>query len=358
MSTDHTTADVWADDQEPLVAGPKRRQLSSWQKIGVAALVTIVFLAFIWVDYALNLKNANPQPELAFKPKSGTFEGAPITLPPQNQVPSIDPAAAKPDTAHQIRPEDSPLLIFGSGSAGQMAASVGGAAGQLVPSLGGGGAGGADGALASRLKPTVLQGSKAGLLPHPDLLITKGTIMPCTLQTAINTELAGFVKCVLSEDVRGTTGNVVLLDRGTTIVGEVQSAMAQGTKRAFVLWDRAETPGHAVVDLASPGADELGQAGVPGKVDNHFWARFGSAILMSVIQGSLQAGTALAANSGSGGGTTFNSFQSNGQGVASDALTSNMNIPPTLKVSQGANVSIFVARDMDFSDVYKLEVKN
>jgi type IV secretion system protein VirB10 len=130
----------------------------------------------------------------------------------------------------------------------------------------------------------------------------------------------------------------------------------QGQDRVFVLWDRAETPDHAVIELSSPGTDELGRSGLPGQVNNHWWERFGGAIMLSVIQGGLQAGTALAGSSGSSGGTFFNSFQSNGTNVSDTALQATVNIPPTLEKNQGDNVAIFVARDMDFSDVYNLRV--
>ncbi len=210
--------------------------------------------------------------------------------------------------------------------------------------------------IAARLKPTALEGSKASLLPHPDMLITKGTIIPCTLQTAINTELAGYVKCILPEAVRSTTGTVVLLDRGTMIVGEIQTGLTQGQERVFILWDRAETPDHAIVSLASPGTDELGATGVSGTVDDHFWKRFGNAIMLSVIQGTLQAGDSAAAESGTRGGNYFNSFQSSGGQMANTSLQASINIPPTLEKNQGDNVSIFVARDIDFSGVYNLSL--
>jgi type IV secretion system protein VirB10 len=212
-------------------------------------------------------------------------------------------------------------------------------------------------ALASMLKPTMLSGSKARLLPHPDMMLTMGTIIPCTLQTAIDSQLAGYVKCVLPQDVRSTTGDVVLLDRGTTVVGEIGRGLVEGQNRVFVLWDRAETPDHAVIELSSPGTDALGRAGLPGRVNNHWWERFGSAILLSVIQGGLQTGTALAANSGSSGGTFLNSFQSNGTNISDTALQATINIPPTLEKNQGDNVAIFVAKDLDFSDVYNLRVR-
>ena len=49
-----------------------------------------------------------------------------------------------------------------------------------------------------------------------------------------------------------------------------------------------------MVPLASPGTDELGRSGLPGEVNRHFWERFGAAILISVIDGAVQAAVALA----------------------------------------------------------------
>ena len=108
--------------------------------------------------------------------------------------------------------------------------------------------------LARLLKPTTLSGATASVIKNPDMVVTEGTVMPCILQTAIDTQLAGFVTCVVPIDVRGTTGDVVLLDRGTKIVGQIENGLVQGQEIAFVLWTRAETPNHVVKSLNSPGA--------------------------------------------------------------------------------------------------------
>jgi type IV secretion system protein VirB10 len=256
-----------------------------------------------------------------------------------------------------MTPAESPIFAFsGGGGVAEATAAALPAQAALANGTQASPPAGPPSALTTMLKPTVLSGSKARLLPHPDMMLTMGTMIPCALQTAIDSQLAGYVKCVLPQDVRSTTGDVVLLDRGTTVVGEIGRGLVQGQDRVFVLWDRAETPDHAVIELSSPGTDELGRTGLPGRVNNHWWERFGSAILLSVIQGGLQTGTALAANSGSSGGTFFNSFQSNGTNISDTALQATINIPPTLEKNQGDNVAIFVARDLDFSDVYNLRV--
>jgi type IV secretion system protein VirB10 len=303
MSSDSGPS-VGTFDEDPLVvAGPRRIQLSQWQKVGVAGLVATVFLAFIWVDNALHAKSA-ARTESTIQPNMTAFRPTPLVMP----EPVEQPAPAAKSTTNEVTPAQSPILAFGGAGGADVTAalqpgSVGRPTGQVVvPALETGGAAAGPAGMADKLKPTALQGAKAELLPHPDMVITKGTIIPCTLLTAINTELAGFVKCALPEAVRGTTGNVVLMDKGTTVVGEIQQGLAQGQDRVFILWDRAETPNHAILSLGSPGADELGRAGVDGAVDDHFWKRFGSAMMLSVVQGALQAGTVAAGNSSNGGG--------------------------------------------------------
>jgi type IV secretion system protein VirB10 len=355
------------DDNGSIVSGPSRRQLTPVQKIGVAGLVLVIFLSFIWIGQ-LNkaTQQAKEQPDLPLT-SGGAFRPAPPPAMPLAQPPALPmPAAAPvqsifaPPGQHEMTAAESPIFAFSGAGATEAVAAVTSSV-PMSPTVAGAKA--VDRAeerssrLAAMLKPTVLSGSKARLLPHPDMMLTMGTMIPCTLQTAIDSQLAGYVKCVLPQDVRSTSGNVVLLDRGTIIVGEIGRGLVQGQDRVFVLWDRTETPNHAVIDVSSPGTDELGRAGLPGKVNNHWWERFGGAIMLSVIQGGLQTGTALAANSGQSSGTFFNSFQSNGSEVADTALQATINIPPTLEKNQGDNVAIFVARDLDFSDVYNLHVR-
>lgn len=360
------------DEDGSAVSGGTRREITSAQKFGIAGLILVVFLAFIWIGQLNKTVKEEKQPEMQ------VTAGNPLTPPPpQTPVPTTLAGMPMPQPSGPSpfflgapkKPEETPaesaIFAFSGGGVGAVAAEATRAS-AVAPAtpFGEGGAsfrapaGGPPGALEARLKPTLLTGSRARLLPHPDMLVTQGTIIPCILQTAINTQLAGYVKCVLPNDVRSTTGNVKLLDRGTTVVGEIQSGLVRGQSRVFVLWDRAETPDHAVIDISSPGTDELGRSGVPGTVNNHWWERFGSAILLSVIQGGLQAGTALAANSGSSGGsgTYFNSFQQNGTNISDTALQASINIPPTLEKNQGGTVAIFVAKDLDFSDVYDLRV--
>jgi type IV secretion system protein VirB10 len=174
--------------------------------------------------------------------------------------------------------------------------------------------------------------------------------LDCTLETAINSELPGMTTCVTAFDIFGADGKVVLLERGSKLVGETRGQVAQGMSRLFILWTEARTPTGVVVQLDSPGTDELGRAGVTGTVNNHFWARFGAALLVTVIDGALEG---VAQRQESSGSTVVLNPQGNQQ-VIDDILRNTINIPPTITVNQGSRIQVIVARDVDFRPVYEL----
>lgn len=353
------------------VGGPQRRALTTRDKLLIAGVVTVVALAFIWFNAAI--KQRAPLPTKTAAVAGG---GQQYTPPPAIQpVNATDASLPMPTSStatdlaasQKQAPETAPILAF-SGGGSPVGRALNGLPSPLLappptdmptatstPVTD-------NSPLAQKLKPTVLSGATASVISNPDMVVTEGTLIPCILQTAIDTQLAGFVTCVVPVDVRGTSGNVVLMDRGTKIVGQIQAGLVQGQERVFVLWTRAETPKHVVISLNAPGADELGRAGLPGEVDNHWWQRFGGALMLTLVQGSLNAGTALAANSGSGSNQAASGFvygaQSSGQQVANTALENTINIPPTLRKNQGDTVSVFVAQDLDFGAVYGLRTSN
>lgn len=201
----------------------------------------------------------------------------------------------------------------------------------------------------SRLSPTRLTSVSANLLRNQPYLLTMGSLIACVLQTAMDSTLPGFVTCVIPQDIHGKTG-LTLLDRGTKVVGEFKGGVRQGIERLFVVWTRAETPQGVVISLDSPATDPLGRSGLDGEVDRHFWQRFGGALLLSTVDGVIQAGVASASKEGT---TTINTGQA--QGIIAETLRGSINIPPTVRKHQGELVSIFVARDLDFSTVYSVQ---
>ena len=190
------------------------------------------------------------------------------------------------------------------------------------------------------------------MLPTQRFMLPKGAFIDCTLETAISSALPGMTTCVTATDTFGADGNIVLLERGSKLVGETRGQVQQGKPRLFVLWTEARTPTGVVVPLASPGTDELGRSGLSGVIDRHWWLRFGTAILITVIDGAVQGFTE---SHGSGGTIVLN--PSTSSDVATEVLRGTLNVPPTIEKAQGDRIEILVARDVDFRSVYALHAK-
>jgi type IV secretion system protein VirB10 len=204
--------------------------------------------------------------------------------------------------------------------------------------------------IAALLKANATSAARAQVLPTQRLLLAKGAFIDCTLETAIDSTLPGMTTCITATDTFSVDGKVVLLERGTKLVGETRGQVQQGTARVFVLWTEARTPTGVVVPLDSPGTDELGRSGLSGDVNRHFWDRFGAAILISMIDGVVQS--TLQSSSPGGGTIVYNPSASTG--IVTEVLKSTVNIAPTVVKHHGDRIQVLVARDLDFRAVYEL----
>jgi type IV secretion system protein VirB10 len=188
------------------------------------------------------------------------------------------------------------------------------------------------------------------VLPTQRLLLPKGTFVDCTLETAIDSTLPGMTTCITATDTFSADGTVVLLERGTKLIGETRGEVRQGEARVFVVWTEARTPAGVVVQLDSPGTDALGRSGLEGRVNRHFWQRFGAAALVSTLDGVVQSEVQSSAR---GGTVVLDPAAS--EDVLTGILRSTVSIAPTVRVRNGARIQVLVARDVDFRAVYELE---
>jgi type IV secretion system protein VirB10 len=174
----------------------------------------------------------------------------------------------------------------------------------------------------------------------PKTTVTQGTLIPAVLETAIDTDVPGYVRAIVSADVRSFDGSRVLVPRSSRLIGQYKSGLQAGQKRAYVIWTRLIRPDGVSVNISSPAIGFGGETGLAGKVDGHFFERFGSAMLLSVIGGLSSLG-------GSSGVVVANG----GQSAAAAAVGQSGQIGPTVRVRQGQPVRVFTARDLDFSKV-------
>jgi type IV secretion system protein VirB10 len=172
--------------------------------------------------------------------------------------------------------------------------------------------------------------------------------------------IPGSASCVVPQTIYSDDGKMVLIEKGSKIVGEYKSELRNGDSRIAILWERIKTATGVVLDVDSPAADSVGTMGASGYVDNHWGERIGAAFLLSLVQDAVSIEIAKK------GGVPSNAPGSNGvpsatintgTSMADQVLRSTINIAPTLYKNRGDRVMVYVKRDLWFDSVYQLSQK-
>lgn len=203
--------------------------------------------------------------------------------------------------------------------------------------------------------------AKARQIERIDALVPEGTLIPGILETAVVSDLPGQVRAIVSQDVYSFDGRRVLIPTGTRLIGEYQSEITRGQTRIFVVWTRMLRDDGVSVQLNSIGADSLGRAGLTGRVDKKFRERFGAAILLSIVGAGASYLTGYGSEAAAGDSDDAQNAEELARetlaqtfsDMANQALGDSLRIPPTISVSQGERIFVFVRQDLDFSAMYE-----
>ena len=209
--------------------------------------------------------------------------------------------------------------------------------------------------LSQRLRSVPTPSQSASRIQNRSLILSKGTVIECILESRVDTTVPGMTSCVIPRDIYSMNGRVLLVEKGTKAIGEYQGSVANGLARIFMLWTELRTPHGVSIQLNSPAADALGGAGMGGYVDFHWWKRFGNALLFSMISDGFQYVINSANSNNNNGDVTYENTEDGMDEIIREAMRQSGNIPPTLIKNQGERVSIFVARDLSFENVYEIK---
>ncbi len=174
------------------------------------------------------------------------------------------------------------------------------------------------------------------------------TKLPCEIETAINSDVEGYFTAKVSTNVYDTaTGRHLLVPQGSTILGHDQSStLLYGNERLPTISLTLALPDARSVDLGhAPVTDQLGIAGLTGKVDQHFWRLFGAVFIGGALRGGtqmLQIGAAQAGPAGqiaSGIGSTGNQATQQRLGRALDTR-------PTITVDSGQLCHVLLTKPL------------
>lgn len=346
--------DIAARDVGPVVPLPRTGISGAAIAIGCGLLAIVLFL--VLDSYRRALETQRTAPVTAAQPLGSA---PPLVIPPAAPVATLIPAPVASPSPQPISPmaraapAPPPMPIYTAPPPLRLqpeeppraAAPVSRGEPALVVDLGPGdapaNAKGAEGAAAGAGDD---QAVRATIIRNRSSLVPQGSLIPAVLETPIDSSRPGLVRALVSRDVRGFDGSRVLIPRGSRLIGEAKGDIQPGQKRVLVTWTRLIRPDGVAIRIGSPGADSLGGAGLAGSVNTHFFERFTNAVLQS----ALTVGVNLASRPGNGSVIVGLPGQI---GTTVQPLFPSNNIPPTIKVRQGTEISVFVARDLDFGGV-------
>lgn len=308
--------------------------------LAAAAVGALAVGAFTLVGLSHGRTEAAPLAPESAPPTAG--DAAPVapvsTAPVAAATPTAPTQLASPPVAVDPNQSRANPMIVDNSAPEPAAAKTGG--GSAAPGAASRGALTADEQFAVRVGGED-RVARAQRLSNPGAMIVQGTLIPAVLETALNSDLPGYARAIVSRDVRSFDGARVLIPRGSRLMGEYKSGLQTGQTRVQVVWTRLVRPDGVSIDLGSPGGDDQGQSGLAGGVQRHYARRYGPASVLSLLSG-------LASGLGGGSSSTV-VIGSTASSAAGQALQTDGQIPPTIRLPQGAPIQVFTARDLDFS---------
>lgn len=121
-------------------------------------------------------------------------------------------------------------------------------------------------------------------------LLGRGKVIDAVLESAINSDFPGEILALVSRDVYSESGKVILIPKGSRIIGNFAASAEGGYGRINIAWSRIDLPSGYSLTLSSQVVDNLGRTGVQGRVDNKHKEQFANAILSSAFKIALAAG--------------------------------------------------------------------
>lgn len=201
--------------------------------------------------------------------------------------------------------------------------------------------------------------------------IAQGKLLTAVLETAINTEIPGSVRGVVSRDVYGESGNEVLIPRGSRLFGSYSSTVSQGQGRVEISWTRLIRPDGVDLAISFNASDQFGRSGIPGEVDNKYGSIVASSMLTSILAvGGVAAAQKLLTNNATTTtttnptqGTTTTTGSAANQAIYDVSKTiidtvgqvvgNSIDVDPVIRVPQGTRVTVIVNSDINVPSMSK-----
>jgi type IV secretion system protein VirB10 len=188
--------------------------------------------------------------------------------------------------------------------------------------------------------------------------IKAGWEIPAIMEQALNSDLPGELKALVSSGVFDTaTGQYLLIPQGARLVGMYDSHVGYGQDGVQVVWNRIIFPDASSIDLAGmAGIDSHGNAGFRDQVDHHYRRLIGFAALTSLFAAGFeisQRSRQSVLTYPTPGEVAASAVGQEISQLGSQITRRNLNVQPTIKIPVGYRFNVRVNRDLLFNAPYQ-----
>jgi type IV secretory pathway VirB10-like protein len=178
--------------------------------------------------------------------------------------------------------------------------------------------------------------------------LLEGTFIDTVLTNRLDGSGTAPVNCLVTNPVYSHSGQHMLIPAGGRVLGETRPVQALGETRLAVAFHRLLMPDGSTLRLDQfMGLNQIGDAGLRDRVNQHYWSTFGSAGAVGLISGLAQwIGTA-GFSRGTGDRTVVIAGGADAASQASLQVMSRfLNRLPTVTIREGHRVKVYVTSDL------------
>lgn len=180
--------------------------------------------------------------------------------------------------------------------------------------------------------------------------VLEGTLVDTVLTNRLDGAMAAPVNCLVTNPLYSHTGRQVLVPAGARMLGETKPVQAFGETRLAVSFHRLLMPDGRSYRLDQfMGLNQIGDAGLRDRVNQHYLSTFGAAAAVGLISGLSQFLGSAGLGGGDGNRTVI---IAGGVGNATSQATLQvmnrfLNRLPTITIREGHRVKVYLTSDIE-----------
>jgi type IV secretion system protein VirB10 len=180
--------------------------------------------------------------------------------------------------------------------------------------------------------------------------VLEGTVIDAVLTNRLDGTTTAPVNCLVTNPLYSHSGQQILIPAGARLLGETKPVQAFGETRLAVSFHRLLMPDGRTYRLDQfLGLNQIGDAGLKDRVNQHYLSTFGAAAAVGLISGLSQFLGGVGLGSGDGDRTVV---IAGGVGDATAQATAQvmnrfLNRLPTITIREGHRVKVYLTSDIE-----------